>query len=483
MNKYLIVPCSMWLLVGCASNTSRTVSNAQWNPQPQDPSGQHGDAGFGVDPGWSAAQLAASHEQVGQGGTGPPPVATESITGAGGGEVSDQANIDLYKEELVVGKREISNGGVLIRRVVQTENVSQPVELRREEYVIERIPASNTASASAETQTAGGAFQEKAVYISLTREEAVAGKRVLLTENIRVGKRVDTDHVTVTRPVRSEDVAVVKVAAKAAGNAQTASSAASAATEVTPDRDSMKLAREELVVGKREVDNGGVRLQKIIHTQDASQGVDLRREEFTIDRQLLNDQVVDAAHFSPREIRIDLTREEAVPTTRGYLAETVRVRKQIQTDKQVVSGTVRRENVEIAKDTVQGGSISPISSQSTTGQGGTGMAGQVGVSSTSDSGYALGETNVTFMTDSRDQTVTANVRAALAKGFSEKTTDTFDYSKIEVITRNVVVTLRGTVGSDAEKQLIAKRVAAIEGVGSVRNELRIVPASNSSIAK
>ena len=211
--------------------------------------------------------------------------------------------------------------------------------------------------------------------------------------------------------------------------------------------------------------------------------MDLRREEFTIDRQLLTDQITEAAHFSPREIRIDLTREEAVPTTRGYLAETVRVRKEIQTDKQVVSGTVRREQVEIAKDGVQGGGISSISSQNTAGQGGTGMAGQIGVSSTSDSGFTLGETNVTFMSDSRDQTVTANVRAALAKGFWEQTTDTVDYSKIEVSTRHVVVTLRGTVNSDAEKQLLAKRVAAIEGVGSVRNELRITPASHSPDVK
>jgi uncharacterized protein (TIGR02271 family) len=320
-------------------------------------------------------------------------VVTESISGGGAAETADQANIDLYKEELVVGKREISNGGVLIRRVVVTENVSQPVELRREEYTIERIPAANAASVSAEAQSAGRAFQEKEIYISLMREEAVAGKRVLLTENIHVGKRIDTDHVTVTRPVRSEDVAVVKVAAKAAGASTDAPSAVSSATEAAPDRDSMKLAREELVVGKREVDNGGVRLQKIIHTQDASQGVDLKREEFTIDRQPLNDQVVDSAHFGPREIRIDLTREEAVPATRGYLAETVRVRKQIQTDKQVISGAVRRENVEIAKDSVQTGSISSTSSQNVAGQGGTGMGGQTGVLSTSESGHADQGTN------------------------------------------------------------------------------------------
>jgi uncharacterized protein (TIGR02271 family) len=205
--------------------------------------------------------------------------------------------------------------------------------------------------------------------------------------------------VTVTRPVRSEDVAVVKVAAKATANAQTTTSSMNSSAQGTPDSDTMKLAREELVVGKREVDNGGVRLQKVIHTQDASQGVDLKREEFTIDRQPLNDQVVDNANFSPREIRIDLTREEAVPATRSYLAETVRVRKQVETDKQMVSGTVRRENIEIAKN---GGQTAGISSslQNTTGQGGTGMASQTGMSSTSESGSAQGGTKTAPKSDS-----------------------------------------------------------------------------------
>ena len=80
------------------------------------------------------------------------------VTGAV--ETVPEADIALHKEELVVGKREVSNGGVLIRTVVQTENVSQPVDLRREEYVIERIPASQAKEweARQESHFRGGKF-------------------------------------------------------------------------------------------------------------------------------------------------------------------------------------------------------------------------------------------------------------------------------------------------------------------------------------
>jgi osmotically-inducible protein OsmY len=148
--------------------------------------------------------------------------------------------------------------------------------------------------------------------------------------------------------------------------------------------------------------------------------------------------------------------------------------------------TIGRENVEIAKDGAQTAGIYSISSQNVAGKGGTGIASQTGVSSASESGYAHPESNGSRLTDdSQDQTATANVRAALAKGFSVKTDDTTrpEYSKIEVATRDGMVTLRGTVCSDGEKQLIAKQVATMAGVRSVRNELVIAEKSNSNTAK
>jgi hypothetical protein len=42
------------------------------------------------------------------------------------------------------------------------------------------------------------------------REEPVTSKRTLLTERVKIGK-IETDRQTITRPVRTEDVEIVKI--------------------------------------------------------------------------------------------------------------------------------------------------------------------------------------------------------------------------------------------------------------------------------
>jgi len=325
-----------------------------------------------------------------------------TITGGGEGrvETTDQADIALHKEELVVGKREVSNGGVIIRKTVQTENVSQPLDLRREEYTIERVPASEVRDAAA--GSGDYVFKNREVYIALTREEPVTSKRVLLTERVHVGKKVETDRQTVSHQIRSEDIEIVKnpdlsdrrfsniprhPAPSWQGGTSTASqsgvstASASSQQERLGEAADLQVAREELAVGKREVDNGGVLLRKTVRTQDASQPVELRREEFAIDRTPVNDQAVDNADFRSREIRVDLNREEPVVGTRDLITEYIRVRKNAQTERQTIAGTVRRENLEIFKLTDNTGRpAAMLDRDQTTGQGGTSVASQSGVS-------------------------------------------------------------------------------------------------------
>jgi uncharacterized protein (TIGR02271 family) len=243
------------------------------------------------------------------------------ISGSGGLETMDHADIELRKEELVVGKREVSNGGVLIRTVVQTENVSQPIDLRREEYVIERVPANDARNRSDADAGASSAFQGREIYIPLMREEPVTSKRTLLTESVKVGKRIETDHQTITKSVRTEDVEIVKnpdltQARFSSVPRRSASSNGREATQVDAtaqdeaSADTLKLAKEEFIVGKRDVDNGGVFLQKVVRTQDASQPVDLRREEFMIDRNPLPNQPIANSDFRERTIRTETTSYE-----------------------------------------------------------------------------------------------------------------------------------------------------------------------------
>lgn len=258
----------------------------------------------------------------------------------------DQGTIELRKEEMVVGKRQVSNGGVLLRTIVQTETVSKPVELNREEYVIERIPASEAANLSADNAYV---FKGQEIYVPLMREEAVAGKRTVLSEKVQVAKKIETDTATVSHPVRTESVEIVKIAGTAPAAPISLEAGPVTGTPTALNTDSVTLTREDLVVGKKQVDNGGVRLRKVITTQEASQPVQLTREEYTITRTPLAGQTTEDTSFAPREIKMDLTRQEAVAGTKSYLTEVVRVRKQIHTDNQVVSGTLRKESFEVVR--------------------------------------------------------------------------------------------------------------------------------------
>lgn len=309
------------------------------------------------------------------GAQGAPAVAqtTEVMSASGGIEVTGTAEIPLHKEELVVGKRQVSNGGLLIRTVVQTESVSQPVELSREEYIIERIPPGEAVGIEAAARSTETAFQGKEFYIPLTREEPVTSKRVWLSEKVQVGKRVETDRQTVSAPTRSEDVQVTRLEGKPGTTLVAEPMAVAPTAPAQPD--SLSLAREELVVGKRVVDSGGAKVQKVVRTQVASQAIDLKREEPNIDRAPVAAGQPANADFSPREIRITLSREEPIVSTRIQPVEWVRVRKQIHADTQTVSGSVRKENIEIVKLEAE-----------TPGVGGTGPAGQSGATVLSESG-------------------------------------------------------------------------------------------------
>jgi uncharacterized protein (TIGR02271 family) len=114
------------------------------------------------------------------------------------------ARVTLKSEDVKVGKREVEYGGVRLRKVVRTETVNRPVELSREEVVVERVPAEGREHRSG----AGEKFAGEEVYIPLRREEAVVEKTVRDREQVRVGKKRETEHRDVQETVRREDVEI-----------------------------------------------------------------------------------------------------------------------------------------------------------------------------------------------------------------------------------------------------------------------------------
>jgi len=130
--------------------------------------------------------------------------ATERETAAPS-RTEGETTIPLHEEHLNVGKREVETGGVRLRKIVRTEVVQQPVELKREEIAIERVPASEQTHRTGEK-----AFAGEEVYIPLRREEPVVGKEVHVREEIRARKTTGTEERNVSGEVRKEDVEIEK---------------------------------------------------------------------------------------------------------------------------------------------------------------------------------------------------------------------------------------------------------------------------------
>jgi uncharacterized protein (TIGR02271 family) len=107
--------------------------------------------------------------------------------------------LTLSEERLNVGKREVEAGGIRLRKVIKSETVNQPVELKREEIEIERVPASGRGDSD---------FREEDIYIPLRREIAETNKDTRLREEVRIKKRTETDRDQVSGEVRREDVEI-----------------------------------------------------------------------------------------------------------------------------------------------------------------------------------------------------------------------------------------------------------------------------------
>jgi stress response protein YsnF len=123
---------------------------------------------------------------------------------------SDQTVIPLYQETVRAGTREVEAGTVRLRKIVKTETVNQPVQVRRETVVIDRTNGGNVQSSNA-----GQPFQEQEYVIHLKREEPVFEKQVQQVGEIVARKQVQSQQQNVQGQIRRDEIDVVKQ-----GNAQ-----------------------------------------------------------------------------------------------------------------------------------------------------------------------------------------------------------------------------------------------------------------------
>jgi len=115
--------------------------------------------------------------------------------------------------------------------------------------------------------------------------------------------------------------------------------------------DAMTRSEEELRVGTTEREAGRVRLKKYIVEDEVTETVPVRREEVRIEREPITDanrdDAVDGPAISEEEHEVVLHEEEIVAEKRTVPKERVRLEKDIETDEETVSETVRSERVDV----------------------------------------------------------------------------------------------------------------------------------------
>jgi uncharacterized protein (TIGR02271 family) len=114
--------------------------------------------------------------------------------------------IQVKEERLEAQKRPVETGEVRVRREVHTETKTLDVPVEREEVVIERTPVSGRAATEDLAADSLGAGEE--ISIPVHEEQVDVGKHAVVTEEVKVGKRVVQDTERVSGDVRKEEVKV-----------------------------------------------------------------------------------------------------------------------------------------------------------------------------------------------------------------------------------------------------------------------------------
>jgi uncharacterized protein (TIGR02271 family) len=121
--------------------------------------------------------------------------------------------------------------------------------------------------------------------------------------------------------------------------------------ETSGSEQRIPIVEEQLSVGKRQVERGGVRVRSYVRETPVQEQVSLREEHVHVERHAVDEPLragdLGANAFQERDIELRETAEEAVVTKNARVVEEVVVSKDIENREETVSDTVRRTDVNV----------------------------------------------------------------------------------------------------------------------------------------
>jgi uncharacterized protein (TIGR02271 family) len=148
---------------------------------------------------------AAAVEEPGEERVQEPPVASAPAPAppAPREHIVEQVTVPVVEEQLEVGKRQVSRGGLRINSQIVEERIEEKVSLREERLIVERRPVYRDA-----TDADLADFKEGTIEIHETVEEPVIVKRRRVVEEIVIGREASERTETISETVRRTRVHV-----------------------------------------------------------------------------------------------------------------------------------------------------------------------------------------------------------------------------------------------------------------------------------
>jgi uncharacterized protein (TIGR02271 family) len=129
------------------------------------------------------------------------------------------------------------------------------------------------------------------------------------------------------------------------------SAAAFTSDQIARERETLEVLEEELRVGKRQVQAGGVRVHRRVSETPVNEQVTLREEHAVVERRPVDRAASpeDLRSFDAgdRDIEIRESREEAVVDKRARVVEEVSIGKEASEHTETINETVRRTDVDV----------------------------------------------------------------------------------------------------------------------------------------
>jgi uncharacterized protein (TIGR02271 family) len=245
----------------------------------------------------------------------------------------------------------------LFQNAVEAQNVKH--ELVNEGYSAEdiRVVAKDEPSAAGNGTSAPNASPETGLGAKISNffRSLTGGSEdeERYAEGVRKGEAI----LSVTVPDGQENEIVEFLESYGAqdvnGQEAARSAAAGAGSSSTASRDvagdaTIPVVQEEMMVGKRQVQRGGIRVYSHLVETPVEENIQLREEHVYVDRQSVNRPAgeADFAAFQEGTIELNETAEEAVVSKKARVVEEIVIGKESSETTQTVRDTVRHTVVE-----------------------------------------------------------------------------------------------------------------------------------------